>query len=253
MRISLRVCGLIFGLSVAGPVFSQEFVGEVGACVIEDASGATVNWNGCKRMPAKCTPLECDVTFLWQDQQSTTVITLPGADAQVGDGFGMNGQEAYAPEALRASDPRDCIYNSVSGAVFCWIPGIDALTVAAGQMGDPDMLMDIAREANALAEPIDPLLVPLQGRYIPLPTWSCEVTGGEGGAMEIRGNVFYGVESACTLENGRAVGENGAALFDVICEGEGETWRDEYILKRDRWGQLGFLSAERSSTFEACP
>jgi hypothetical protein len=251
----MRYLILMGVVAIAGPetTQAQEFVGEVGACVIEDASGAVVNWNGCKRMPAQCNPVDCDITFLWQDLQSTTVITMPGPDANVGDGFKMNGQEAYAPAALRDSDPRDCIYNTVSDAVFCWVPGIDALTVAAGQLGKPETLMEIAREAAAASsEGIDPLLVPLQGKYIPLPTWSCEVTGGEGGAMEIRGNVFYGVENACTMKNGRPVGQHGAAIFDVTCEGEGETWQDEYIFKLDRWGQLGFLSSERSSTFEAC-
>lgn len=258
MRWAVLGVGAVFFGAPSG--MAQEFVGEVGACLIETSRGELVNWNSCKRMPPKCTSARCETEFLWQ-QGGDTVITLPTAQSSVADGTAMNGQDAYAPAALRDSDPRDCIYNSVSDAVFCWVPGVEAFTIAAGGLGNPAELRTVARmnrqsevssDASGEAAGAQGLLARLQGRYIPFPTWDCNVLGGEGGAMQIKGDVFYGVESACQLKNGRPVGTHGAGLFDVTCEGEGETWEDEYILRRDEWGTLAWMSADQVSTLESC-
>lgn len=258
-RILMRVIMGVFAVSMWGalPVLAQEFVGEVGACVIETVNGELTNMNSCKRMPSECTPTACDTAFLWQSGDFSTVITMPSAQAPVSEGWAMNGQEAYAPAALQSSDPRDCIYNASSDAVFCWVPGIDAFTVAAGGLGDAAELRVIARMAqNGAGETsgdagLGPVLRGLQGRYIPFPTWDCNILGGEGGAMQIKDKVFYGVESACTLSNERSIGI-GAGLFDVTCEGEGDTWQDQYILKLDEWGRLGWMSNDQVSVLEAC-
>lgn len=260
MRIFLGVVlsFLSWGVASNVPVSAQEFIGETGACTIETVHSETVTMNSCKRMPPKCSPkcspTSCRTSFVWQHGGTATVIELPSAEAKVADGLSMNGQNAYAPAALQDSDPRDCIYNSVSDAVFCWVAGSDAFTLAAGGLGDAAALRVIARMAldTKSNNDIGPILSRLQGRYIPFPTWDCTVLGGEGGAIQIKGNVFYGVESACTLTNERSVGVHGAALFDVSCKGEGETWQDAYIFKLDEWGRLGWMSADQVSTLEAC-
>lgn len=246
----------VLGLLCATLPFSvsaQQDVGITGACMIETAAGEAINVSTCRRMPAQCTPVACEVPFLWMNSGSSTMITMPHADAMVGEGVAMNGQEAYAPAALRDSDPRDCIYNAVSDAVFCWVPGVEAFTAAIGLQSRDDLIaIAAASPASGGDNDMAALLRPLQGKYIPFPDWSCDVTGGEGGALAIIGDVFYGVESECRLSNGRAVGAHGAAIFDVMCSGEGDTWADEYILRRDEWGRLGWMSADQVSVMESC-
>lgn len=240
----------ILAAGVAGPVAAQVAIGTTGACMMEDASGAALNAGSCTRLPADCTSATCEVAFEWMADQYTTVITLPYAGASVHEGMAMNGQQAYAPVALRQSDPRDCIFNAVSGATFCWLPGLEPFTLAVDGLAAWDALM---QEARTTASNDGDLLEPLQGKYIPEGLgWDCGEIGRDGGALAIRGDVFYGLETECTLSNGAAVGGHGAVIFDAHCTGEGESWEDEYILRRDGWGSLAWIRSDAVGMLMAC-
>lgn len=258
-------CFAILILTVwAGLAGAQEFSGEAGACVMEDSGGGLLNAGTCLKMPAQCNPQTCDVAFFWQRDDYETVITLPGAMAPVAEGIAMNGQEAYAPAGLRDSDPRDCVFNAVSGAVFCWMPGIEPFNLAAGadiNLVNANLRTYAGVDTGAVRAHAEPgeeegdmvgIYESLQGKYRPLPSWDCGEIGRDGGALAIQGTTFYGLETECDLQDPQAVGVHGTAIFTAICRGEGETWEDEYILRRDEWGSLAVISADGVAVWEAC-
>lgn len=126
---------------------AQEQVGTFGACILEDSSGTPINVGSCELKPATCTAADdCEKVFHWQADDFETIIT-GGGPQNVRDGYAMNGQEAYAPAALVQSDPRDCIYNSLTGGLFCFItdPEAEAHLLALDGIAAYDALMALAR------------------------------------------------------------------------------------------------------------
>lgn len=233
---------------LAAPLMAQVSVGETGACSMAGPDGVLINLGACKRMPASCTPETCEVPFHWMADDFDTVITLPSAMARVSEGRAMNGQEAYAPAALAGLHGGNCIYNAVSEAEFCWFPGGEAFTLAVDGVAAWEAVQQTASGAD-----VSDLLAALQGKYRPVGLgWDCGEVGRDGGAMAIEGDQFLGLESVCLLTDAQAVGGHGAVMFQALCSGEGENWRDEYILRRDDWGQLAVLRADAVSLLEAC-
>lgn len=249
-------------LGTAAPLAAQN-VGTFGACMLETGSGEPINAGPCEAKPARCNPESCDIVFHWQSDDFDTVITTSSAQGFPSDAYAMNGQSANQPVGLRDQDPRDCIYNDVSDSVFCFMSDVDAHMIAVDGVAAWDELMALAGAHPQVSgkQPKNPgsadpqmtdLLAPLQGLYRLNATWDCETLGSDGGAVAIAGDVFIGVESRCQLGNGRAVGSYGAAIFDVQCEGEGTTWDDEYILRRDEWGGLAMITADSVGLMIAC-
>ncbi len=243
---------------------AAESIPLAGACMLETARGEPVNTGACELQSTTCTGGTCASTYAWASGFDTVISGPPGAGVR--GGTAMNGQEAYAPVALVDSDPRDCIYNAVTDGVFCFVPGDAAAGLAAAHgLSARDGLIALAagtaapasggrkqaEHATAPAGEAD-LLAPMQGKYRPAPSWDCGEIGMDGGALAIEGVTLYGLESACELRDGRPVGSHGAAIFAADCSGEGETWQEEYILRRDDWGSLAVLSSRSVAVWQAC-
>lgn len=83
--------------------------------------------------------------------------------------------------------------------------------------------------ACLVASPV--LAGPFDGRYRPLGSgWDCQTLGSDGGMLEIRDDVFYGVESACTLTNPTEVEGMSGLLYDAECNGEGNSYSYRMML-----------------------
>ncbi len=243
----------------------------LGACMIETPAGEAINIGSCVQGAPACAGNSCEVGYAWQADRFTTYIS-GGPGGAVRDGTAMNGQEAYAPAALVDSDPRDCIYNDVSSAVFCWVPGAEAHALAVNGAASRDALIALAAGAapppstggrkaqRPILRPTDEtaadktavLLAPMQGKYRAHASWTCDEIGMDGGATAIIGTQLRGVETTCTLSGGQAVGRHGAALFDAACTGEGEVWTDEIVLKRGSFGGLALLWSDAVAIWQAC-
>lgn len=268
----MRLTIALFLCAAAGPAIAQP-VGTYGACMLETAKGEGINIGSCERRAANCNPTSCTQVYHWPRDAFDTILTTGSADS-VRDAFEMNGQDAYAPAALVQGDPRDCVYNSVTDGVFCFVEGAEAHAFAVDGLGARAALVDIARaqgdgplsaghdhpEVSAPAgsgkkgsgNAGTDLLAAFQGKYRPVPSWDCGEIGAPGGATAIRGDVLYGLETECRLSDGNPVGSNGAVIFNASCTGEGETWADEYILQRDRYGNLAVLGSDAVSQWESC-
>jgi hypothetical protein len=80
--------------------------------------------------------------------------------------------------------------------------------------------------ASLIATTIPAAAGPFDGVYRPdgATSWDCTAIGSDGGALAVRDDVFYGVESACQLTNPVAVNGMSAVLY-VQCSSEGENGR----------------------------
>lgn len=233
--------------------------------MMETANGEPVNIGPCQREAAVCVGQSCEHPFRWEHDGFTTFLAgAPAADVR--DMTAMNDQAAHAPAALVDSDPRDCLYNTASDAVFCWVPGPEAHSLAgqgndaraalialvSGQSAAPPKS---GRKTAASAGP-DPdtlaLLERMQGVYRVLPSWNCRDIGMDGGAVAVLDAQMIGVETTCDLTDGMAVGSHGTALFKARCTGEGETWEEEIILQRDMFGRLAVLHGDGVAIWETC-
>ncbi len=61
-------------------------------------------------------------------------------------------------------------------------------------------------------------------------------------ALRIENGVFMGEESRCDMAGAGPVPGMSAALYDIRCQGEGETWAFRAILLRDSAGHLNVLT-----------
>lgn len=263
---------LFFGfMGFSAAASAQTPVGTFGACMLETAAGEAINIGSCERRAAECNPSTCTQVYHWQRDDFDTILVTNSSNS-VQDAVQMNGQEAYAPLALVQGDPRDCVYNAVTDGVFCFVDGADAQAYAVDGLSARDMLIRVAgAQGNGSGATdhgggtgaatdgkkgsgggVSALLSPFQGKYRPMPNWDCGEIGRDGGATAIEGDTLFGLESACRLTGGVAVGAHGAALFNAQCSGEGETWQDEYILRRDDWGSLAVLRSDGVTIWQSC-
>lgn len=74
------------------------------------------------------------------------------------------------------------------------------------------------------------------------------------GAVILRGDTLLFHESLCRLTNGEAVRDMpGAALFDMQCAGEGETWTERAFLQPSFDGGLILVQRQFAQTIPRCP
>lgn len=73
---------------------------------------------------------------------------------------------------------------------------------------------------------------PFDGIYRPagMDWWSCQDVGMDGGAVAVRNNVLYGVESYCELTNPTNVRGISAVLYDAVCAAEGSEYSYRVML-----------------------
>ena len=70
----------------------------------------------------------------------------------------------------------------------------------------------------------------------------------------LRGQQLSFHEAECDLTNGVAVpGMEGAATFDLVCEGEGDTWTDRVFLQPAFDGGLILVQRQFAQVIPRCP
>ena len=85
----------------------------------------------------------------------------------------------------------------------------------------------------ALAQTID-----FSGVYHQGSAEACKRIGTDGGAIEIDGTTFRGVESECRMTRPVNVVNMDAMLFDMDCAGEGEEWEARAMFMNANSGGL---------------
>lgn len=58
----------------------------------------------------------------------------------------------------------------------------------------------------------------------------CALIGVDGGAIEIRDGIFYGVENECRMTRPVNVNDMDAVLYTMECSGEDTVWRERAML-----------------------
>jgi len=72
--------------------------------------------------------------------------------------------------------------------------------------------------------------------------------------VTLRGQQVLFHEAECDLTNGVAVtGMEGAATFDLVCEGEGDTWTERVFLQPSFDGGLIMVRRQFAQVIPRCP
>ena len=73
-------------------------------------------------------------------------------------------------------------------------------------------------------------------------------------AITLRGDLLIFHEAECRLTNGEVVRDMpGAALFDLVCEGEGEQWTERAFLQPSFDGGLVLVRRGFAQVVPRCP
>ena len=73
---------------------------------------------------------------------------------------------------------------------------------------------------------------PYDGVYKQTANAECALVGVDGGALEIREGIFYGVEMQCLMTRPVNVVDMEATLYDMQCSGEAERWTERAMLMK---------------------
>lgn len=71
---------------------------------------------------------------------------------------------------------------------------------------------------------------PYDGVYRQNANAECALVGVDGGALEIREGIFYGVEVECRMTRPVNVVDMDATLYTMQCSGEGQNWTERAML-----------------------
>ena len=74
---------------------------------------------------------------------------------------------------------------------------------------------------------------PYDGVYKQTANAECGLIGVDGGALEIRDGIFYGVETECRMTRPVNVVDMEATLFTMQCSGEDQSWTERAMLMKD--------------------
>lgn len=98
------------------------------------------------------------------------------------------------------------------------------------------------------------LALPWDGTYRLSEDADCRKIGEEGGALRIEEGVLRGVGSTCRMTEPVDVLDLDATLYDMACEGEGQSWTERAMLMRAAEGD-GIFLAWRGYVFryDRCP
>lgn len=90
----------------------------------------------------------------------------------------------------------------------------------------------------ALAQGEDP---DFDGVYKQTANAECALVGVDGGSVEIRDGIFYGVEVECRMTNPVDVLRMEAQLYDMVCSGEGTSFTERAMVMRAAEGDAIYL------------
>ena len=83
---------------------------------------------------------------------------------------------------------------------------------------------------TACLMPMAVMAGPYDGVYKQTATAECGLVGVDGGALEIREGIFYGVESQCRMTRPVNVVDMNATLYTMECSGENTAWTERAML-----------------------
>ncbi len=94
---------------------------------------------------------------------------------------------------------------------------------------------------------------PYDGVYKPIADSDCAVIGEDGGALQIKDGIFYGVEVQCRMTRPVNVVDMDATLYNMQCSGEGQNWTERAMVMRHSNGDdIIMLWDGYAFVYEAC-
>ena len=93
----------------------------------------------------------------------------------------------------------------------------------------------------AILAPQEASALPWDGTYRLSAEADCERVGEEGGALRIGEGVLHGVGSTCRMTDPVDVLDLDATLYEMACEGEGQSWTERTLLMKAAEGDAIFL------------
>ena len=105
--------------------------------------------------------------------------------------------------------------------------------VAGPPSGTPRIVLRLPGVALALALPGLALAGPYDGVYRQVANADCSLVGVDGGAIEIREGLFFGVEMECRMTRPVDVVNMEATLYTMQCSGEAERWTERAMVMED--------------------
>jgi len=95
---------------------------------------------------------------------------------------------------------------------------------------------------------------PFDGVYKQTANAECALVGVDGGALEIKDGIFYGVESECRMTRPVNVVDMEATLYTMQCTGEGSVWTERAMLMKPAEDPDGLIMVWDGYAFvyEAC-
>ena len=73
---------------------------------------------------------------------------------------------------------------------------------------------------------------PYDGIYRQAANSECALVGVDGGSIEVRDGIFYGVEAECRMTRPVNVLEMDATLYTMQCSGEDQIWTERAMLMK---------------------
>lgn len=99
---------------------------------------------------------------------------------------------------------------------------------------------------------------PYDGVYKQVANAECALVGVDGGAIEVRDGIFYGVGAECRMTRPVNVIDMDATLYTMQCTGEGSNWTERAMLMKpapdDEGAQPGLIMVWNGYAFvyEGC-
>ena len=102
--------------------------------------------------------------------------------------------------------------------------------------------------------PMSVAATPYDGVYKQNANAECALVGVDGGALEIKDNIFYGVETECRMTRPVNVVDMDATLYTMQCTGEGSSWTERAMLMKPAGDADGLIMIWNGYAFayDAC-
>ena len=94
--------------------------------------------------------------------------------------------------------------------------------------------MRLAAALCALALPNVAFAGPFDGVFKQVANADCGLVGVDGGALEIKDDIFYGVEMQCRMTRPVNVTDMDATLYTMQCSGGDQVWTERALLMQNK-------------------
>ena len=94
--------------------------------------------------------------------------------------------------------------------------------------------MRLAAALCVLALPNIAIAGPFDGVFKQVANADCGLVGVDGGALEIKDDIFYGVEMQCRMTRPVNVTDMDATLYTMQCSGGDQVWTERALLMQNK-------------------